>query len=667
MTYRDFMKRILLLFLLILLIPISGILWLYLNLEKLAENEIHKALKNTNFQALSYKNIEIGTHKIILDSIQLDTSGLNTIKSVSVTYDPFDLFFKKTAQVVNIKGLSLTTLVSDEVISASIPDHASPKINTAFISQSLTSLPFETLILEDFTIDLGTFYGALRLEGKGEIRKTSDTYKARLVLWGEQKQLSFNMKAQAEIASNGDIQSKIELSEGRFASNDINISRTSGWVDLTTQLKNIFKYKYSGNVTIGGLKFQKYAFSNTSITLEGSNDNHIAIARSNPAGFNDILLTADIQKDTVAASLYSKKADDLYHWITEKETIPAYFEPLKDTLLSIRLNSIFDLLKQDNTPFSYTLSLNENLLSVAGEAIYNKKTNEITSKLDKTIIPLKALHSFFPFNPINGDLILDGVIRINNNEIKGPLRLSIKNGLFKYNDIIANNVNTWMIFDSLYPLVQKGFNDFEIESLNSNLLFQNINAKYHISKDWNILVKDLHTSFAGGNLKFDPFSIPRKKHEYTVVLEQIELANLLELTDVHDVILSGTISGNIPITYTADGVAFHDAVIKSDGNGLIQYTPTQYPSILSGSDHRINTLRLALQNFHYDSLELQATGPISKDMEAHLIAKGKSPLFGERPVHINLNLEGAIGPVIERSLQNFGVGVNMPSSLQETE
>ncbi len=654
------MKKLFYLLLLILILLSAGGVWLFLNAEQLAQDKIKTALKDTAFKDLSYETISIGTKETTLKNIKLDKNGINTIDSISFSYTPLGILLEHKIKDVHVQKISVTAeWLKDGRLD--IPGWSGNKTPLP-AKNALNKLPFDNLILEDLQIDLGTEYGALRLDMKGDVRKKPNgDSETRLSLWGKQNQLSFNVKSQINMLTTGKIEGKVELSDLRLESDDLTISRTNGWIDFILPDLSGKAMDYTGTINVGGLKYQDHSFVNTTLTLDNKNHQITAIMRSNPAGYEDLHIALDWQNNALSASLSSNNSTSVYNFITQhKNEPPKILKKVQNISIDLKMDNVMEKIKGHNLPLLYNISINDGNLIFSGDGIFYKDNMTFSSKLDKTVIPLSSLKDFLPYKPLGGDIIVDGTLNIAKNSIKGPMRLSLKEASLEKDSIQARHINTWMILNSLYPLEHKGSNVIEIGELESGIVFKDLNARYHLDKNGILRIKKAQTDFSGGTISVSPFTIPQKKQDYIVHLEHIDLNDLVHIAGLNDIVLEGNISGVIPLSIDKGAIVIHQATLKNDTAGLIQYKPKEYPAALSGSDHRINTLRLALDNFAYNELELEASGPISENMDAKLIAHGKSPLFGERPVHINLNLEGAIGPVIQRTLQNGALGTKLP-------
>lgn len=124
--------------------------------------------------------------------------------------------------------------------------------------------------------------------------------------------------------------------------------------------------------------------------------------------------------------------------------------------------------------------------------------------------------------------------------------------------------------------------------------------------------------------------------------------------------LDGPLSVDLPLTYKQGNVLVQKGGRLSSQNGQLNYAPTPLPGFLQGDDERITTVRTALADLKYDTLDLQLQGPLMGDIQAKLAAKGHNrAAFGDRPVHLNLNIDGPITPAFRSLLNVFGMGTTV--------
>lgn len=180
-----------------------------------------------------------------------------------------------------------------------------------------------------------------------------------------------------------------------------------------------------------------------------------------------------------------------------------------------------------------------------------------------------------------------------------------------------------------------------------------------------ISVDAIKTSLAGGILNIRPFIWYGDGRKNTIVLDLKNMKLAALVGDDAPVTATGSVSGTIPVTYQGADVTINNGILKSDAPASFKYTPKEMPAALQGNDPRMETVRLALSDYHYETLEVTLDGPLNGNLKTTFKAKGKSPAFQNRPVNLNLNLEGALAAALSQALQPGALGNKIGSSFTE--
>lgn len=165
-------------------------------------------------------------------------------------------------------------------------------------------------------------------------------------------------------------------------------------------------------------------------------------------------------------------------------------------------------------------------------------------------------------------------------------------------------------------------------------------------------------SIAGGKIDVSPFSVSSDYAgipplSLSLKVASVDMGKLASLADVKGLNAKGRLSGVIPVTYSKDGIVFGKGSLKSDGSGTFAYTPDQFPQSLQGDDPRMETVRKTLSDFRFSKFSIDMSGSVDDKMKTSLSAEGTNPALGDRPIHLNLNLDGDLGAVLKQTLQTI--------------
>lgn len=178
--------------------------------------------------------------------------------------------------------------------------------------------------------------------------------------------------------------------------------------------------------------------------------------------------------------------------------------------------------------------------------------------------------------------------------------------------------------------------------------------------------------FAGGKIDVSPFIVNPKNIgsppiSVSLAIQSIDMSELAKLSDTKGLVAKGQLSGTLPLTYSAQGIKLGKGSLKSDSEGTFAYTPEQFPPSLQGDDDRMKIVREALSDFKFSMLSVDVAGDFNDKMTTTLKAEGINPALGDRPIHLNLNLDGDLGGVIKQALQAGDIGDKIRSDIMHKE
>jgi hypothetical protein len=127
----------------------------------------------------------------------------------------------------------------------------------------------------------------------------------------------------------------------------------------------------------------------------------------------------------------------------------------------------------------------------------------------------------------------------------------------------------------------------------------------------------------------------------------LDLAEILKLAALEDVEVSGSLTGDLPITLDNGKVTIAPSKLSATEPGILRIRSEVAGSLLSGYGAEVDSLLRALEDFHYEDLALTIDKTAADDLTLLLTVLGNNPAVLEgQPFRINLNLESNIGQVL---------------------
>jgi len=142
----------------------------------------------------------------------------------------------------------------------------------------------------------------------------------------------------------------------------------------------------------------------------------------------------------------------------------------------------------------------------------------------------------------------------------------------------------------------------------------------------------------GGRFEFVQAKWPiQAGHSVDVQLTSIDLEKLLELDKQQGIVVTGKISGHLPLFFDGKKVLIEDGELHNVSNGIIQVMNNPAVAELKASSTELKLAFDALQNLHYH--ELTSTVSMADDgyMLLETAIKGRNPDL-DNDVNLNLNL-----------------------------
>jgi hypothetical protein len=165
-----------------------------------------------------------------------------------------------------------------------------------------------------------------------------------------------------------------------------------------------------------------------------------------------------------------------------------------------------------------------------------------------------------------------------------------------------------------------------------------INTSWTFNKSFKLSASKLKADILGGS-----FSIPKLQwpiehgHSVNVQLNSIDLEQVLALDKKQGIVVTGNISGELPVTYDGEKFIIEDGKLHNISNGLIQVMDNPAVAELKANNSQLQLAFDALQNLHYHQLSSAVSMSDDGYMQLDTVIKGRNPDI-DNDVNLNLNL-----------------------------
>ncbi len=627
----------------------------FMMLPLMARPAMELAIQTNGFPEAHIGKISFLPRGLLIENISLDKNGFSAIDTVQITGEWRELLLKRQAQDVSIKNIEL----SGEIDNANRVTIAgwNGKFGTGDASGTL-NLPFQNFRVDGITLDLGTSAGAIRTQGKA-ILTTANTGE-RIVtasLIAGQKQFSASINLNGKLLPDGTIEGKTDIEDMSIDVAPVTVSRMSGWVEFKSGAAG----SYAGQVVAGGAKYGDTPFEDINLTFDSKADS-LAVLKTKITGEPIVINGEWTQKPEKKIEFTIAGPSLAGLTAVQKREKPVNEDSLLEQLggVEIRASANPDDLLKPVVPASAQILFQKNQTSIRTDLTYDKVAKKITGKIPPTAFEatdLKALlpmEEKFQLDPVAGKITVSGdyVADLSKTPmtVTGPVDIFLDTISGKFMDYEFTEFSGNLPLPALMPLQTAKDQKFRLKSLNAGKELTDSVLRLE-GNDKEIRILTAQSKLAGGIVQLKPFSwyTDGRKNGFVVQLDKIKLSELSG--DQSSFKADGSISGTLPITYDGKDIVINNGVLKSDQPGYFKYAPDKMPSALQGDDSRMETVRQALSDYHYDSLEITLNGPLNGNLKTGFTAKGSSPVFDNRAVNLNLNLEGALTAALKQALQ----------------
>lgn len=203
---------------------------------------------------------------------------------------------------------------------------------------------------------------------------------------------------------------------------------------------------------------------------------------------------------------------------------------------------------------------------------------------------------------------------------------------------------------------------FRARTVNVGVLVENVQATGRLDTEVGsgqpvVTLTQVGAELLGGTARSEriEWSPARERTSFGVRLEHLELAEIVKLQQQEGLEASGLLDGYLPIELTSAGLALkRGAIAARSPGGVIRYRPTVSVAQMAKTNPSVALVLGALNDFRYDSLDVNANATPEGDLTLQLQLKGANPSWQSgRPVHLNLNVEENM-PDLLRSLRLAG-------------
>lgn len=165
-----------------------------------------------------------------------------------------------------------------------------------------------------------------------------------------------------------------------------------------------------------------------------------------------------------------------------------------------------------------------------------------------------------------------------------------------------------------------------------------MSTNWTFNKSFKLSASKLKADILGGSFYVPKLQWPFEHgHSVNVQLNSIDLEQVIALDKKQGIVVTGNISGQIPVTFDGEKYSIEDGELHNISNGLIQVIDNPTVAELKANNSQLQLAFDALQNLHYHQLTSAVSMADDGYMLLKTVIKGRNPDINN-DVNLNLNL-----------------------------
>ena len=681
------MVRILSAILVIFLVTLGGAYWwIERFLPEYVEDQIITHFEQLDQSNFTYESIDKAGETLTFNHIKLDQDGFSTIDKLVITYSPWRYVVSSELETLSIDNMNLTGNIDTEQENS----FSLSGLDTGNILKNLTALPAHDIEIKNGKLDLlSEKLGGLEIKFDAQAHAS---LLGELSITGnvksEQPQLNLEGSIKGSARRDQNFELTLQIDNAKIETDKLNALRASGELKISREEENT-PISYEGQFGVGGLRYGAISLQNASLALRGDDQGFQIFLDAKASGFPGTELNLSFKKSSqhneIEGNIYTEKLEDLIQYL-KANNILSDIKPADNILFgSFPLTFSFHAEHPDNftniDKINFDVRNDDQSFDIKGnidldktkdiwEATFAMPPVNMLRELKKeketknygleftpsTLLELSgtAKGRLSEFETAKNATAAPKKKTNQNDAIEGQIKLIIKNAELQYGVLKIKNITVPLTINDMSALSADKEQQATFKLPLKNELRQTGKATIHLSaKNGGApeqTIDKATLNIFGGTLSVSDIKLNETglHGPMNVKVTGINIEEFFKAAGLKGVNIKGTMNGILPIEKTENGrLILKGGILSSASKGDIAIAPELLNRFLPGKDVRTETIRMALDNYHYEKFELRLDGPLDGVVQMTLNANGNNPdIFEKRPVALNLALEGEISALL---------------------
>ena len=628
------MRRILFIIIALLVLLSALSLYLFIQAPQKIESSIETAFAGAGFSQISLGQAQKQLGLIAYKDIKLDEDGFSSIKTLTLSYSPFSMFFGGALNTIIVKDIELTgELGPNGEITIAGWNQGGLSPNSASALKTLN------LQIENAKISLlSEKWGGISLSGDAQFQPSKNKTPFQASIKAAQKQLSASAKVEGQINKDGIWNARAELEQGKFEFENFKTSRLAGLLNINGQ--KLQQPSMIGELQAGGLNIAGLPWKNAAITLEGEINEPKMILAAKSAGFEGLELGLTVenlhQPNAFSGQVHIEQLSTAFDYL-ESQRIKL---PKRGALKNLEEFSNISILFQQQNDLIFNIKDKTKIIDIKGKVVKAEAGLHQTEFLSSPI----ALQGLLKDKNTQGAIILKGNFSYENKP-EGIINLEFKDASTTFGALPLSALNGSVEINNLKTL--SGPVSKPLDCILTGLKAQESCKVSFRPRNGKMTLNNLDYKIPG--LRLTSAQAPGGSAKTLVSIKEVDIKELLDLFRAKSWSGTGLLDGTLALKEQNGESVIDSLYLQNKGVGILKLTDERLFNLMEMDELEKETMKLALENFHYDLLEIKAKGAFPDEVKISVFGKGKNPLLMQgRAFSIDFEVTPDLSPIIAR-------------------
>ncbi|MBK8909500.1 MAG: YdbH domain-containing protein [Rhodospirillales bacterium] len=271
-----------------------------------------------------------------------------------------------------------------------------------------------------------------------------------------------------------------------------------------------------------------------------------------------------------------------------------------------------------------------------------------------------------PVTDVNGRVAASGRLTWNGQRLRPDLRIRLDTVSMQAFGARLQDIDGAIRITGFAPLQASSMQAITIGRIEAGVPITDVQLRFDLDDGRRLHITRAAADLLGGRVDQADGWMDLEGPTYRGALDVagLDLQALLDLAELEAATATGEVSGRIPILFEDGALGIDGGVLATEQPGVLRYTPGASPAALQpqGQGQGLGLALQALENFHYESLQIKVDGGSGRGWTSSVSISGKNPDFMEGyPFVFNINLSGDLDRVVLSGL----LGVTLPDRIQD--